>query len=91
MPLTATGIATADQNFSEAAIPLFDEAVKLNPKNEAAYTKLGEIHDTRRAVTLWRSQITKKHWRSTRNCRRSTFRSRWLTLKQGTSQRPMLI
>ena len=42
--LTATGIATAEIN-NEAALPLFDEAVKLNPKNEIAFTKLGEIYD----------------------------------------------
>lgn len=45
--LTATGIETAGDNANEAALPYFDEAVKLDPKNEAAFAKLGEIHDER--------------------------------------------
>ncbi len=45
--LTASGIQTAGNDNNEAAVPLFDEAVKLDPKNEVAFTKLGEIHDAR--------------------------------------------
>jgi superkiller protein 3 len=45
--LTATGIQTAGEDNNESAVPLFDEAVKLDPKNEVAFTKLGEIHDAR--------------------------------------------
>ncbi len=45
--LTATGIQTAGEDNNEAAVPMFDEAVKLDPKNEIAFTKLGEIHDAR--------------------------------------------
>ncbi len=45
--LTATGIQTAGEDNNEAAVPMFEEAVKLDPKNEVAFTKLGEIHDAR--------------------------------------------
>lgn len=45
--LTATGIQTAGENYNEAAVPMFEEAVKLDSKNEIAFTKLGEIHDAK--------------------------------------------
>lgn len=45
--LTATGIETAGDSANEAAIPFFEEAAKLDPKNEVAFAKLGEIHDER--------------------------------------------
>lgn len=44
--LTVTGMTTADID-ENAAVPYFEEAVKLDPKNEVAFTKLGEIHDAR--------------------------------------------
>ena len=45
--LTATGLLAAGEDSNEAGVPLFEEAVKLDPKNEVAFTKLGEIHDAR--------------------------------------------
>lgn len=45
--LTALGIQAAGDDFNEAAVPLFTEAAKLDPKNDVAFTKLGEIHDAR--------------------------------------------
>ena len=45
--LTATGIETAGENGNEEAIPLFEEAAKLDPKNAVAFAKLGEIHDAK--------------------------------------------
>lgn len=45
--LTATGIQTAGEDNNDAAVPMFEEAAKLDPKNEVAFTKLGEIHDAR--------------------------------------------
>lgn len=50
--LTTVGIQNAGDDFSETAVPLFEEAVKLDPKNEVAFTKLGEIHDARGRNTL---------------------------------------
>lgn len=43
--LTATGIETASDNANEAALPFLEEAVKLDPQNEVAFAKLGEIYD----------------------------------------------
>lgn len=45
--LSVKGIEVAGENADEAAMPLFDEAVALNGKNEVAYAKLGEIHDAK--------------------------------------------
>lgn len=45
--LTASGIQTAGEDNNEAAAPFLEEAVKLDPRNEVAFTKLGEIHDAR--------------------------------------------
>lgn len=45
--LTATGLLAAGEGNNEAGVPLFEEAVKLDPRNEVAFTKLGEIHDAR--------------------------------------------
>lgn len=43
--LTAKGIAAAGETNSEAAAPFFEEAIKLDPKNDVAYAKLGALHD----------------------------------------------
>lgn len=45
--LTASGIQIAGEDYNEAAVPLLDEAVKLDPKNDVAFAKLGEIHDAK--------------------------------------------
>lgn len=45
--LTATGIETAGDGLNEAAMPLFEEAVQLDPKNAVAFAKMGEIHDAK--------------------------------------------
>ena len=45
--LTASGIQAAGDNYNEAAIPLFEEAVKLDARNDIAFTKLGEIYDAK--------------------------------------------
>ena len=45
--LTAVGIQAAGEANNEAGIPLLEEAAKLDPKNEVAFTKLGEIYDAR--------------------------------------------
>jgi tetratricopeptide (TPR) repeat protein len=45
--LTATAIQEAGESLNESAVPLLDEAVKLDPKNAVAYAKLGEIHDAK--------------------------------------------
>lgn len=45
--LTAKGIEVAGDANGEAAIPLFEEAVKLDKDNDVAYAKLGAIHDAR--------------------------------------------
>jgi len=45
--LTAKGIEVAGDANGAAAIPLFDEAVKLDKQNDVAYAKLGAIHDAR--------------------------------------------
>jgi len=50
--LTATGIQAAGDSFDESAVPLLEEAVKLDPKNEVAFTKLAEIHDAKGRNTL---------------------------------------
>jgi tetratricopeptide (TPR) repeat protein len=43
--LTEKGIAVAGDTNNEAAIVYFDEAVKLDNKNDVAYAKLGAIYD----------------------------------------------
>ena len=43
--LTAKGIETAGDTGSNAAIPMLEEAVKLDPKNDIAFAKLGEVYD----------------------------------------------
>ena len=45
--LTAKGIETAGDANNVAAIPLFEEAVKLDKQNDVAYAKLGAIYDAR--------------------------------------------
>jgi tetratricopeptide (TPR) repeat protein len=47
--LTGKGIDVAGENNNEAAVVLFDEAVKLDPKNDVAYAKLGAIYDAKGA------------------------------------------
>ena len=44
--LTAKGIDVAGDANNESAAVLFEEAVKLDNKNDVAYAKLGAIHDT---------------------------------------------
>ena len=43
--LTEKGIAAAGDANSESAIVYFDEAIKLDNKNDVAYAKLGSIYD----------------------------------------------
>ena len=43
--LTAKGIETAGETNNAAAAPLFEEAVRLDPQNDAAFAKLGAIYD----------------------------------------------
>jgi superkiller protein 3 len=45
--LTAKGIDTAGDSNNEAALQYLNEAVKLDPKNAAAFVKIGEIHDAK--------------------------------------------
>ncbi len=45
--LVAKGIETAGDNSNEAAIPYFQEAAQLDPKNDVAFAKLGEIYDAK--------------------------------------------
>ncbi|MEO8647715.1 MAG: tetratricopeptide repeat protein [Acidobacteriota bacterium] len=45
--LTVTGIETAGESNNEAAIPILEEAVKLDSKNASAFAKLGQIYDTK--------------------------------------------
>ena len=44
--LTAKGIDVAGETNNESAAVYFEEAVKLDGKNDVAYAKLGAIHDT---------------------------------------------
>lgn len=44
--LTDKGVTIAGDNNSSAAIPMFEEAIKLDPKNEVAFAKLGAVYDT---------------------------------------------
>ncbi len=44
--LTDKGVVIAGETNSSAAIPLFDEAIKLDPKNDVAYARLGAVYDT---------------------------------------------
>jgi len=43
--LTAKGIETAGDANSAAAIPYFEEAARLDPKNDVAFARLGAIYD----------------------------------------------
>lgn len=43
--LTAKGIETAGDNNNAAALPFFEEAAKLDPKNDVAFARLGAIYD----------------------------------------------
>ena len=43
--LTAKGIEVAGDNNNEASEVFFEEAVKLDSKNDVAYAKLGAVHD----------------------------------------------
>jgi tetratricopeptide (TPR) repeat protein len=45
--LTAKGIETAGDNNDGSAIPIFEEAVKWDQKNDAAYAKLGSLYDSK--------------------------------------------
>ncbi|MGB7202691.1 MAG: tetratricopeptide repeat protein [Pyrinomonadaceae bacterium] len=45
--LTAKGIETAGDANNVAAIPLFEEAAKLDKQNDVAYAKLGAIYDAK--------------------------------------------
>lgn len=45
--LTAVGIQTAGDTNNEAALTYFSEAVRFDPKNAAAFAKMGEIHDAK--------------------------------------------
>ena len=45
--LTAKGIETAGDANNAAAIPLFEEATKLDKQNDVAYAKLGAIYDAK--------------------------------------------
>jgi tetratricopeptide (TPR) repeat protein len=43
--LTAKGIDAAGDNNNSAATPYFEEAAKLDPKNDVAFARLGAIYD----------------------------------------------
>ena len=45
--LTAKGIEVAGDTNDEAALAYFDEAVKFDKQNDAAYAKLGAIYDSK--------------------------------------------
>ena len=45
--LISKGIDVAGTNANEAAVPIFEEAIKYDPQNDVAYAKLGEIHDAK--------------------------------------------
>ncbi len=45
--LVSKGIDVAGTNSNEAAVPVFEEAIKYDPQNDVAYAKLGEIHDAK--------------------------------------------
>jgi superkiller protein 3 len=45
--LTAKGIDVAGETNNEAAIPVFEEAVKYDKQNDVAYAKLGAIYDSK--------------------------------------------
>lgn len=45
--LVAKGIDVAGDVNNEAAVPIFDEAIKYDAKNEVAYAKLGAIHESK--------------------------------------------
>lgn len=45
--LTAKGIEVAGDTNNDAAIPLFEEAAKLDKQNDVAYAKLGAIYDAK--------------------------------------------
>src|ERR1043166_1852994 len=46
--LTAKGIETAGDTNNEAALVYFNEAVKLDKKNDVAYAKIGAIYDAKK-------------------------------------------
>lgn len=43
--LVAKGLTEADETGDESALAYFEEAAKLDPRNEIAFLKMGEIHD----------------------------------------------
>jgi len=43
--LTAKGIETAGDTGNNAAVPFLTEAITLDPANDVAYAKLGEVYD----------------------------------------------
>ncbi len=45
--LTGKGIDMAGQNNNDAALVFFEEAVKADPQNDAAYAQMGAIYDTK--------------------------------------------
>jgi tetratricopeptide (TPR) repeat protein len=45
--LTAKGIDAAGENNDASAIPYFEEAVKWDAQNDAAYAKLGALYDSK--------------------------------------------
>ncbi|HEX3101660.1 MAG TPA: tetratricopeptide repeat protein, partial [Pyrinomonadaceae bacterium] len=45
--LVAKGIDVAGDTNNEAAVPLFEEAIKYDAKNDVAYAKLGAIHEAK--------------------------------------------
>ncbi len=45
--LVAKGIDVAGDTNNEAAVAIFEEAIKYDAKNEVAYAKLGAIHDAK--------------------------------------------
>ena len=57
--LAAKGIEVAgDSNNIAAAVPL-EEAVTLDPRNDVAYAKLGELYDSRNDTSKARSNYEK--------------------------------
>ena len=63
--LTAKGIETAGANNEIAAAVYLEEAVKVDPGNEVAFAKLGEIYDaadqTPKAITNYESAVKVKN------------------------------
>src|SRR5205823_8563056 len=46
--LTAKGVQVAGDTNNEAAIPYFDEAIKLDSLNAVSFAKLGAIYDSKK-------------------------------------------